>query len=113
MGAAQRPLAPFRSVAVDSSLVAIGTRLYIPELDGKTMPGQAPWGGFVHDGCVIADDRGGNIRGKQLDFFTARRGHYESLTKRLGLRRVTVHDGGDRCTGKVARPAAMARRGGW
>src|SRR5690606_30172894 len=38
-GVDQRPLAPFRSVAVDPSRVAIGTVLYIPELDGLTMPG--------------------------------------------------------------------------
>ena len=96
-GVSERPLAPFRSVAVDPSLVSIGAVLYIPELDGLTMPGVAPWGGFVHDGCVVADDRGGGIRGRQVDLFAARRSHYTALDRRHRLKRVTVFDGGERC----------------
>jgi hypothetical protein len=48
----QGRLSPFRSVAVDTRVVKLGSMLYIPELDGKRMPGRAPWGGYVHDGCV-------------------------------------------------------------
>ena len=77
VGVAERPLSPFRSAAVDTKVVKIGTTLYVPELDGLLMPGVAPWGGFVHDGCLIADDRGGGVKGKQIDFFMARRPYYE------------------------------------
>jgi 3D (Asp-Asp-Asp) domain-containing protein len=106
VGVNKRPLSPFRSVAVDPAVVSIGKLLYLPELDGLTMPGKAPWGGFVHDGCVIADDQGGNIDGKQLDFFVGHRGAYNGLSRRHGLKRVTVYDGAGRCErreGKVVR----------
>ena len=100
VGVADRPLAPFRSVAVDPSMVSIGTKLYIPELDGLVMPGAPPWGGFVHDGCVTADDRGGGVAGKQLDFFMVRRPYYNAFHRRHRLTQVTVHAGGERCAGE-------------
>jgi 3D (Asp-Asp-Asp) domain-containing protein len=104
-GVRERPLSPFRSVAVDPKHVSIGTVLYIPELDGMAMPGSAPWGGFVHDGCVVADDQGGGIRGRQIDLFAARKGHYSSIDRRHRLKKVTVFDGGDRCRSLNRRPS--------
>ncbi len=104
-----RPLFPFRSVAVDPSRVAIGSVLYIPELDGLTMPGRPPWGGFVHDGCVVADDQGGGVRGRHLDLFAARKNHYKALDHRNQIKSVTVFDGGERCRSLTRRP--VARRG--
>lgn len=97
-GVAQRPLSPFRSIAVDPKLVSIGQTIYVAELDGLTMPGAAPVGGFVHDGCVVADDRGGGVRGKQIDFFAAKRSHYRSFFKRHKINTVSVYEGGDRCS---------------
>ncbi len=108
-GVAYRPLSPFRSVAVDTKKVKIGTTLYIPELDGLTMPGRKPWGGFVHDGCVMADDRGGNINGAQLDFFSARYNHYKALFGRHRLQRVSVFEGTGRCE-KKGRSVVAAHR---
>ncbi len=96
-GAQGRALVPFRSIAVDTSVIAIGTPLYIAELDGVTMPGDAPWGQFVHDGCVMADDVGGGINGKHVDFFSALKQYYSTLDAELGITSVTVHEGGDRC----------------
>ena len=96
-GVAKRPLSPFRSVAVDPDHVAIGQTLYVRELDGLTMPGKAPYGGWVHDGCVIADDRGGGVNGAKIDFFAAHRSHYSSLNKRHRLKQVTAYDGAGRC----------------
>lgn len=98
-GVQNRALTPFRSVAVDKDVVAYGTKLYIEELDGVQMPGEAPWGGFVHDGCVSADDTGSAINGKHLDFFSARKPDYLSLNAVLGVSHVTVREGGDRCNG--------------
>jgi 3D (Asp-Asp-Asp) domain-containing protein len=103
-GVRERPLSPFRSVAVDPRHVSIGEVLYIPELDGMTMPGSHPWGGFVHDGCVVADDQGGGVRGRQLDLFAARKGHYRALSRRLRGKKVTVFDGGERCQSLTRRP---------
>jgi 3D (Asp-Asp-Asp) domain-containing protein len=108
-----RPLSPFRTVAVDPSVVALGSLLYIPELEGVMMPGSAPWGGFRHDGCVVADDTGGGIIGNKVDFFVGRRAHYHSLSRRGGshgwAKHVDVFDGASRCTrsgGKVTRSVA-------
>ena len=63
-GAGLRPLVPFRSVAVDPELVAIGETLYAPEFDGLPLPD-----GSVHDGCLRADDTGGAIRNRLVDVF--------------------------------------------
>lgn len=110
VGVGKRPLSPFRSVAVDTSMVSIGSLLYIPALDGLTMPGAKPWGGFVHDGCVIAHDTGGGVRGKQLDFFMAQRRHYASFDRRHRLKQVQVFDGAGHCEKKDGTVVASANR---
>ncbi len=99
-----RPLQPFRTVAVDPKVVKLGTLLYIPLLEGRTMPGRAPWGGFVHDGCVIADDTGGGIDGNQLDLFVGRKSYFLGMSGSAGshawARHVPVFDGGKHCERK-------------
>ena len=114
-GAWGLPLAPFRMVAVDPALIKLGTLLYVPELDGLRMPGRAPTGGFIHDGCVVAADVGGAIKGRQLDLFVARRAYYEGLARRGTSHgwatSVEVWDGRKRCTrrgSKVSRSAAAS-----
>jgi 3D (Asp-Asp-Asp) domain-containing protein len=99
VGVQNRALVPFRSIAVDKSVIAYGSKVYIEALDGVTMPGEAPWGGFVHDGCVSADDTGSAIIGKHIDFFSARKADYLSLNAVLGVSNVTVRAGGERCSG--------------
>lgn len=102
-----RPLQPFRTVAVDPKVVKLGTLLHVPALEGRTMPGRAPWGGFVHDGCVLADDTGGNIGGKQLDFFVGRKAYYHGLARgrssHAWARNVAVYDGSAICERKGRR----------
>ncbi len=102
-GVAQRPLSPFRSIAVDPKRIKIGSSLYVAELDGLTMPGSGDTGGFVHDGCVVADDRGGGVRGRQIDFFAAQRGHYRNFFKRHKINKVSVFAGGARCKDHAAK----------
>lgn len=99
VGVLERPLSPFRSVAVDPNFVTIGANLYIPELDGLPMPGTPPWGGFVHDGCVVADDRGGAVQGRQIDFFMARKVYYQAFHRQHRLKQITVYSGVKRCDG--------------
>jgi 3D (Asp-Asp-Asp) domain-containing protein len=86
LGVRGHHLSPFRTIAVDPRRVPIGTAVYIAQLDGLRMPGTLPFGGFVHDGCVVAGDRGGNIKGRQFDFFVAARPGFLALRKQLGPR---------------------------
>ena len=78
-----RPLSPFRSVAVDSQAVEVGMKLWAPALMGRTMPGDPPSGGFVHDGCLTVDDGGADHM--HVDFFTGTRSLYQSLSRELGV----------------------------
>lgn len=99
-----RPLQPFRTVAVDPKLVKLGSLLYVPLLEGRTMPGRPPWGGYVHDGCVIADDTGGHIAGNRLDLFVGRKAYFLGLSGSGGshawARHVPVFDGAAMCERK-------------
>ncbi len=105
-GVQNRALEPFRSIAVDRDVIAYGTGLYLAELDGVLMSGDAPWGQFVHDGCVVAADTGGGIVGEHVDFFVGLRQAYRDLDAALGLDDITIHDGGalsgDAVTGPIA-----------
>lgn len=95
-----RGLTPFRTVAVDPKVVKLGSLLYIPLLEGRQMPGRSPWGGFVHDGCVVADDTGGAINDNQLDLFVGRRAYYRALANRgshAWARKAEVFDGAGIC----------------
>jgi 3D (Asp-Asp-Asp) domain-containing protein len=96
-----RPLLPFRTVAVDPKVVKLGSLLYVPLLEGRTMPGRAPWGGFVHDGCVVADDTGGHIGGNRIDLFVGRRAYFLGISGSGGshawARHVPVFDGTGVC----------------
>lgn len=94
LGAENRRLVPFRSLAVDRALIPIGTALWIEQLDGIETPGTFP---TIHDGCVIADDVGGRIDGERIDWFVGRKPYYAEIHRAHRLADVTVFDGGDRC----------------
>ena len=67
-GAGGYILAPLRTLAVDKSVIPIGTAIYIPEARGVrvTLPdGTRP----LHDGYFFAADVGGAIGGQHVDFF--------------------------------------------
>ncbi|HET7501837.1 MAG TPA: 3D domain-containing protein [Kofleriaceae bacterium] len=107
-----RPLQPFRTVAVDPKVVRLGSLLYVPLLEGRTMPGRQPWGGYIHDGCVVADDTGGHIAGNRLDLFVGRKGYFLGLSGSGGshawARHVPVFDGTGICERKGRRVARKA-----
>jgi 3D (Asp-Asp-Asp) domain-containing protein len=107
-----KPLQPFRTVAVDPRVVKLGSWLYVPLLEGRTMPGRGPWGGYVHDGCVIADDTGGHIVGNRLDLFVGRKGYFLGLSGSGGshawARHVPVFDGTGICDRKDRRVGRKA-----
>ncbi|MEZ4368969.1 MAG: 3D domain-containing protein [Kofleriaceae bacterium] len=92
-GAGQRPLVPFKSVAVDPRVVPIGEPIYIPELDGIRLPD-----GSLHDGCVRADDTGGGIKQRKMDFFVVTYGNFRFLLTELwGVTWMTPHIETPRC----------------
>jgi 3D (Asp-Asp-Asp) domain-containing protein len=64
-GAMGTPIAPLRTVAVDTDVIPLGTALFIPELVGLPRADGAP-----HDGCFVAEDRGIKVVGRQIDVFT-------------------------------------------
>jgi 3D (Asp-Asp-Asp) domain-containing protein len=104
-----RPLQPFRTIAVDPKVIKLGSLLYVPLLEGRLMPGRAPWGGFIHDGCVIADDTGGHIAGSRIDLFVGRKAYFVGLGRsgsggsHAWARHVPVFDGSGICERKDRR----------
>jgi 3D (Asp-Asp-Asp) domain-containing protein len=91
-GVQNRALVPFVSIAVDQGVIAYGTGIYLPELDGVVEPD-----GATLDGCVVAADTGGGIVGEHIDFFVGLHDTYLALDDALGLADIEVRDGGDRC----------------
>ena len=88
-----RPLIPFKSVAIDPRLVPIGEPLYIPEFDGLVLPD-----GSIHDGCVRADDTGGGIKKRKMDFFVVTYGNFRFLLEELlNVTWITPHIQAPRC----------------
>jgi 3D (Asp-Asp-Asp) domain-containing protein len=94
-GATGKGITPLVTVAVDSSIIALGTPLYIPEYDGVARDAS---GATKHDGCFLAEDRGLAVKGQHVDVFT---GHREitQLWNRLvpSNRGVTVVVDSPRC----------------
>lgn len=92
-------LRPFRSIAVDKSVLSVGKWYYVKELDGVQMP--SPRSTLVHDGCVRAVDEGYGIFGKHIDFFSGLESAYSKLmngsTKMGGRETITVYDGSAKC----------------
>jgi 3D (Asp-Asp-Asp) domain-containing protein len=64
-GATGRAITPLRTVAVDTKVIPLGTRLFVRELVGLPLPDGTP-----HDGCFVAEDRGLKVVGRQIDIFT-------------------------------------------
>jgi 3D (Asp-Asp-Asp) domain-containing protein len=64
-GATGGPITPLVTVAVDVSVIPLGTPIYVPEFAGLSRADGSP-----HDGCFIAQDRGLKVVGKHIDVFT-------------------------------------------
>lgn len=96
-GVSNAALVPFRTLAVQKTEIPYGTALYVPALVGVTMPGTTPWGAFVHDGCLRADDTGSSIQPLHADWFVALKTHYATLDTALDLALTPVYGGGTLC----------------
>lgn len=97
VGVKDDPLVPFVSVAVDPTVIPLGTKLYVQELDGMELPPRDAQPAAIHDGCVVAQDIGAKIKDLKIDWFVEHKAHYQFLDKRHALTHVTIHDGGARC----------------
>jgi 3D (Asp-Asp-Asp) domain-containing protein len=94
-GATGKGITPLLTVAVDSTIIALGTPLYIPEYDG--VPRDAA-GGAKHDGCFLAEDRGLAVKGEHVDIFTGHRGTTQLWNRLVPSNRgVTVVVDSPRC----------------
>lgn len=58
------PLVPYRTIAVDSAVIELGSILYIPSVVGVQLSD-----GSEHDGVFVAEDIGSAIGGNRIDFF--------------------------------------------
>lgn len=68
-GAKGLKLVPFRTLAVDPTLIPLRTVLFIPDAVGTALV--LPDGTkATHDGYFFAGDTGGGIKGQQVDMFT-------------------------------------------
>jgi 3D (Asp-Asp-Asp) domain-containing protein len=65
-GYEDRLLNPFRSVAVDPSVIPLDSKVYIPAARGAKLPD-----GSIHDGYFMAVDIGDLIKSKKIDIFTS------------------------------------------
>lgn len=74
-GAAGKPIAPLRTVAADTSILPLGTVIYVPELDGVGEP--------ASDGCFVVEDRGVRVQGEHIDVFTGHPGQTAILNRQL------------------------------
>ncbi len=75
-GVRNLPLMPFRTIAVDPSVIPLESVLFVPELRGREF--KLNDRSYIHDGYLFAGDRGGAIRGKHIDVFLVD-DHYEPL----------------------------------
>jgi 3D (Asp-Asp-Asp) domain-containing protein len=103
-GALGTAITPLLTVAVDDTVIPMGTGMYIPEFDG--LPTDAARSG-VHDGCFVAQDRGLRVKGQHVDVFTGQAAT-TALWNRLvpSNRGVTVVVDSPRCSRVQAPPLA-------
>lgn len=93
VGARGWALVPWRSLAVDSRYVPLGSTVEITELVGMPLPD-----GTLHDGCFVAVDSGGAIRGHHLDLFLPSTEEHSRLAREGWLpRSVTIVIDSPRC----------------
>lgn len=79
VGVHSRPLVPLRSIAVDPSVISVGSTVFIQQFAGMRIPSIDGIGGFTHDGCFVADDQGGWIQGNHIDIFAGTHAMYLAL----------------------------------
>ncbi len=80
-GTQGRPRAIYRSAAAHPSDVAIDRWIWIPQMDGVTLPGDADG---VHDGCVRLDDERDDVESRWFSIFIGLQSRREEVEALLG-----------------------------
>jgi 3D (Asp-Asp-Asp) domain-containing protein len=92
-GASGKAILPLRTVAADTSLLPMGTMVYISVFDGVPLAD-----GSTHDGCFQVQDRGSKVKGAHLDVFTGNKegtAAFREVVPKDGVADVVV--GSSRC----------------
>lgn len=84
------PVAPMRTLAVDPSLIARHSIVYIKETAGMVLPD-----GSIHDGYWYASDIGGAIKGDRIDLYTGHGAQSMRPLRALNLKTLTVSKVGE------------------
>ncbi len=99
-GAAGTAITPMRTLAADTTVLPMGTVVYIPELDGAPRNDA----GDVIDGCFVVEDRGSRVQGEHVDIFTGFPASTALLNERVPSNQgVTVVVSAPRCAHLNAR----------
>jgi 3D (Asp-Asp-Asp) domain-containing protein len=100
-GAAGTAIIPLRTVAADTSVLPMGTILYIPELDGVQ---RSESSSEAFDGCFRVEDRGLKVKGDHVDIFTGHPAQTAVMNERVPSNQgVTVIVDAPRCAHLAAR----------
>lgn len=100
IGSSGRALTAYHSIAVDTSIIPLGAKLFIREAQGIHLPD-----GSIHDGFFYADDTGGAIEDQHIDLFSFHK-EFAKLFSDAGIKsgeHVTVY--------RVDAPETPKRRG--
>jgi 3D (Asp-Asp-Asp) domain-containing protein len=93
-GASGQPIRPLVTVAADTSVLPLGTVIYVKEFDGLVLPGDSA----PHDGCFVVEDRGSAVKGEHVDIFTGSPDVTRVVNQRLPSNQgVTVVRGVQKC----------------
>ncbi|RUS12800.1 hypothetical protein BC937DRAFT_86967 [Endogone sp. FLAS-F59071] len=83
------PLHPYTTIA--SNDMKIGTKIFVPELKGWTLPGSK----HKHNGCMRVSDQSWSFEGRHIDFFSLTMKNYETLDNKHGISKVNIYAGGN------------------
>ncbi|KAI9299501.1 hypothetical protein BJ944DRAFT_274187 [Cunninghamella echinulata] len=83
------PLRPYVTIATND--IPRGTKLYVPELDGWTLPNSDK----KHNGCLVSDDQSWSFGGKHIDFYVYKQSHYKTLDKEHRITKVDIYENED------------------
>ncbi|CAO3595082.1 unnamed protein product [Absidia cylindrospora] len=85
------PLRPYVTIA--SNDLKMGTKVYIPQLVGWSLPGTNK----KHNGCALVNDQSWSFGGHHVDFYIYKQKHYQTLDKQHRMTKVDIYEGGS-CT---------------